>query len=193
MPARLPGGCAMSGSDVPVDQDARQAPRSAALFAAAERVMPGGVNSPVRAFRAVGGVPRFIERGTGPFVFDADGRRYVDFVLSWGALALGHAQPAIVDAIRQQAEEGSAFGGRTALETELAERVIAAVPSIEMIRFVRSGIEGVRSALRLAGAATMRARVVKFGGCYHGDADSLRVEAGSGVATLGLPDSPGVT
>jgi glutamate-1-semialdehyde 2,1-aminomutase len=183
----------MSGSDVPVDRDALQAPRSAALFAAAERVMPGGVNSPVRAFRAVGGVPRFIERGTGPFVFDADGRRYVDFVLSWGALALGHAHPAIVDAIRQQAEKGGAFGAPTALETALAERVIAAVPSIEMIRFVSSGTEAVMSALRLARAVTGRARIVKFAGCYHGHADSLLAQAGSGVATLGLPDSPGVT
>jgi glutamate-1-semialdehyde 2,1-aminomutase len=183
----------MSRSDVPVDQDAVHAPRSAALFAAAERVMPGGVNSPVRAFRGVGGVPRFIERGTGPFVFDADGRRYVDFVLSWGALALGHAHPAVVDAIRQQAEKGSAFGAPTALETALAERVIAAVPSIEMIRFVSSGTEAVMSALRLARAVTGRARIVKFAGCYHGHADSLLVQAGSGVATLGLPDSPGVT
>ena len=183
----------MSVSDVPVDQDALHAPRSAALFAAAERVMPGGVNSPVRAFRAVGGVPRFIERGTGPFVFDADGRRYVDFVLSWGALALGHAHPAIVDAIRQQAEKGASFGAPTTLETALAERVIAAVPSIEMIRFVSSGTEAVMSALRLARAVTGRARIVKFAGCYHGHADSLLVQAGSGVATLGLPDSPGVT
>ena len=183
----------MSGSDVLVDHDAMLAPCSAALFAAAERVMPGGVNSPVRAFRAVGGVPRFIERGTGPFVFDADGRRYVDFVLSWGALALGHAHPAVVDAIREQAEKGSAFGAPTALETALAERVIAAVHSIEMIRFVSSGTEAVMSALRLARAVTGRARIVKFDGCYHGHADPLLVQAGSGVATLGLPDSPGVT
>jgi glutamate-1-semialdehyde 2,1-aminomutase len=183
----------MRSSDVLVNHDELQAPRSAALFAAAERVMPGGVNSPVRAFRAVGGVPRFIERGAGPFVFDADGRRYVDFVLSWGALALGHAHPAVVDAIRQQAEKGSAFGAPTTLETALAERVIAAVPSIEMIRFVSSGTEAVMSALRLARAVTGRARIVKFAGCYHGHTDSLLVQAGSGVATLGLPDSPGVT
>lgn len=182
-----------SGTGMPGDRDALHAPCSAALFAAAERVMPGGVNSPVRAFRAVGGVPRFIERGTGPFVFDADGRRYVDFVLSWGALALGHAHPVIVDAIRGQAEKGSAFGAPTALETALAERVIAAVPSIEMIRFVSSGTEAVMSALRLARTVTGRARIVKFAGCYHGHADSLLVQAGSGVATLGLPDSPGVT
>jgi len=183
----------MNGSDGPLNDDALQAPRSAALFAAAGRVMPGGVNSPVRAFGAVGGVPRFIECGTGPFVVDADGRRYVDFVLSWGALALGHAHPAIVDAIRRQAEKGSAFGAPTALETALAERVIAAVPSIEMIRFVSSGTEAVMSALRLARAVTGRTRIVKFAGCYHGHADSLLVQAGSGVATLGLPDSPGVT
>ncbi|MGQ0645996.1 MAG: glutamate-1-semialdehyde 2,1-aminomutase [Gemmatimonadaceae bacterium] len=183
----------MSGSRVPADSDALHAPRSAALFAAAERVMPGGVNSPVRAFRAVGGVPRFIERGTGPFVVDADGRRYVDFVLSWGALALGHAHPATVGAIRRQAEKGSAFGAPSELETALAERVIAAVPSIEMMRFVSSGTEAVMSALRLARTVTGRAKVVKFAGCYHGHADSLLVQAGSGVATLGLPDSPGVT
>lgn len=183
----------MNGEGGADDGRAHEAPRSAALFAAAERVMPGGVNSPVRAFRAVGGTPRFIERGIGAHVVDADGRRYVDFVLSWGALALGHAHPVVVDAMRRQAEKGCSFGAPTALETTLAERVVAAVPSIEMLRFVSSGTEAVMSALRLARAVTGRARIVKFAGCYHGHADALLVQAGSGVATLGLPDSPGVT
>ena len=182
----------MSGSGAAPPDDTNS-PRSAALFAAAERVLPGGVNSPVRAFRAVGGLPRFIERGTGPHVIDADGRRYIDFVLSWGALALGHAHPAVVEAICRQAEKGSSFGAPTAVETALAERVIAAVPSIEMIRFVSSGTEAVMSALRLARAVTGRAKILKFAGCYHGHADALLVQAGSGVASLGLPDSPGVT
>jgi glutamate-1-semialdehyde 2,1-aminomutase len=183
----------MSGNGESEDGYPFDAPCSAVLFAASERVLPGGVNSPVRAFRAVGGTPRFIERGTGAYVIDADGRRYVDFVLSWGALALGHAHPTVLDAIHRQVEKGSSFGAPTALETALAERVVAAVPSIEMLRFVSSGTEAVMSALRLARTVTGRARIVKFAGCYHGHTDSLLVQAGSGVATLGLPDSPGVT
>jgi glutamate-1-semialdehyde 2,1-aminomutase len=169
------------------------APRSAALLDAARRVIPGGVNSPVRAFRAVGGTPRFIARGEGPYIIDADGKRYVDYVLSWGPLALGHAHPAVVAALRTQAERGTSFGAPTEAETELADLIIAAMPAVELVRFVSSGTEATMSALRLARAATGRPKIVKFAGCYHGHADPLLVQAGSGVATLGLPDSPGVT
>lgn len=167
--------------------------RSAELFAAARRVIPGGVNSPVRAFRAVGGTPRFIERGRGAYVVDVDGNEYVDYVLSWGALPLGHAHPAVVEAIATQAARGTSFGAPTELETELAELITRAMPAVEMVRFVSSGTEAVMSAVRLARAATGRSTVVKFDGCYHGHADAMLVSAGSGVATLGLPDSPGVT
>src|SRR6478672_10539305 len=167
--------------------------RSVALLDAARRVIPGGVNSPVRAFRAVGGTPRFIARGEGPYIVDVDGKRYVDYVLSWGPLALGHAHPAVVAALRTQAERGTSFGAPTEAETELAELIIAAMPSVELVRFVSSGTEATMSALRLARAATGRHKIVKFAGCYHGHADALLVQAGSGVATLALPDSPGVT
>ena len=167
--------------------------RSATLFDAASRVIPGGVNSPVRAFRSVGGTPRFIARAAGARVTDADGNEYIDYVLSWGALALGHAHPAVVDAIARQAALGTSFGAPTELETELAERIVRAVPSVEMVRFVSSGTEAVMSAVRLARAATGRRKIVKLAGCYHGHADSLLVQAGSGIATLSLPDSPGVT
>jgi glutamate-1-semialdehyde 2,1-aminomutase len=166
--------------------------RSEALFAAAQALIPGGVNSPVRAFRSVGGTPRFIERGQGAYVWDADGNRYIDYVLSWGPLALGHAHPAVVAALQEQAARGTSYGAPTALENELAQAVIDLVPSIEMIRFVNSGTEATMSALRLARACTGRPKIVKFSGCYHGHADMLLVQAGSGVATLGLPDSPGV-
>lgn len=167
--------------------------RSQALLEAARRVIPGGVNSPVRAFKGVGGTPRFIARGEGPYMFDADGNRYIDYVLSWGPLAIGHAHPAVVAALQQQATLGTSFGAPTEAETELAELIIAAIPTVELIRFVSSGTEATMSALRLARAATGRAKIIKFTGCYHGHADALLVQAGSGVATLGLPDSPGVT
>jgi glutamate-1-semialdehyde 2,1-aminomutase len=167
--------------------------RSAALFAAAQRVIPGGVNSPVRAFRSVGGTPRFLVRGAGACVTDADGNEYLDYVLSWGALALGHAHPAVVEAVTRQAASGTSFGAPTELETELAERITRAMPAVEMVRFVSSGTEAVMSALRLARAATGRRKFIKLAGCYHGHADALLVQAGSGVATLALPDSPGVT
>ena len=167
--------------------------RSAELFDAAQRVIPGGVNSPVRAFRSVGGTPRFIARGAGALVADADGNEYIDYVLSWGALALGHANPAVVDAVTRQASLGTSFGAPTEAETELAERIVRAMPAVEMVRFVSSGTEAVMSAVRLARAATGRRRIVKLAGCYHGHADALLVQAGSGVATLTLPDSPGVT
>lgn len=167
--------------------------RSTALFDRAKTLFPGGVNSPVRAFRSVGGTPRFITEGAGARIRDADGNSYIDFVLSWGALALGHAHPAVTEAIIKQARRGTSYGAPTELESELAELIIAAMPSIEMLRFVSSGTEAVMSAIRLARAATQRKKLIKFSGCYHGHADSLLVQAGSGVATLGLPDSPGVT
>jgi glutamate-1-semialdehyde 2,1-aminomutase len=155
--------------------------------------MPGGVNSPVRAFRAVGGSPRFIERGRGSRVWDADGREYIDYIGSWGPLLLGHAHPRVVDAVTRQAANGTAFGAPTALEVEMAETVVRFIPSIEMVRMVSSGTEATMAAVRLARGATGRPRVVKFEGCYHGHADGFLVKAGSGAATFGTPDSPGVT
>lgn len=166
--------------------------KSRKLLDAARRVIPGGVNSPVRAFRAVGGEPPFIARGQGPYLWDEDGNRYIDYVLSWGPLILGHAHPAVVDAVSNAARKGTSYGAPTALETELAELVVEMVPGIEMVRFVNSGTEATMSALRLARAYTERHKIVKFEGCYHGHGDMLLVQAGSGVATLGLPDSPGV-
>lgn len=169
-----------------------QTTRSEELFAAAKDLIPGGVNSPVRAFKSVGGTPRFIERGEGAYFWDADGNRYIDYVLSWGPLVLGHAHPEVVNALAEAAKRGTSYGAPTALETELAQLVVDTVPSIEMVRFVNSGTEACMSALRLARAHTGRDKIIKFSGCYHGHADMLLVQAGSGVATLGLPDSPGV-
>lgn len=166
--------------------------QSELLFQRAQQLIPGGVNSPVRAFRSVGGTPRFIERGQGAYFWDADGNRYIDYVLSWGPLILGHAPESVVQAITETAMHGTSYGAPTRLENELAELVIDTVPSVEMIRFVNSGTEACMSALRLARAYTGREKIVKFDGCYHGHADMLLVQAGSGVATLGLPDSPGV-
>jgi glutamate-1-semialdehyde 2,1-aminomutase len=166
--------------------------KSRALLAAAKKVIPGGVNSPVRAFRAVGGEPPFIARGQGAYLWDEDGNRYIDYVLSWGPLILGHAHPAVVEALVKATARGTSYGAPTALETQLAELVVEMVPSVEMVRFVNSGTEATMSALRLARAFTGRAKIVKFDGCYHGHGDMLLVQAGSGVATLGLPDSPGV-
>jgi glutamate-1-semialdehyde 2,1-aminomutase len=166
--------------------------RSKKLFAAAQKVIPGGVNSPVRAFRAVGGDPLFIDHAEGPYLWDADGNQYIDYVMSWGPLVLGHAHKAVVEAVREQAGRGMSYGAPTELETQLAELVIKLIPSIELIRFVNSGTEATMSALRLARAYTKRSKIVKFAGHYHGHADMLLVQAGSGVATLGLPDSPGV-
>ncbi|MBW3534505.1 MAG: glutamate-1-semialdehyde 2,1-aminomutase [Gemmatimonadetes bacterium] len=154
--------------------------------------MPGGVNSPVRSFRSVGGTPFFVERGEGPYLWDTDGNRYLDYVLSWGPLILGHAHPAVTEALARQLERGTSYGAPTAAEVELAERVARLMPSIEMLRLVSSGTEATMSALRLARAATGRDGLVKFTGCYHGHADPFLVAAGSGVATLGLPNSPGV-
>jgi glutamate-1-semialdehyde 2,1-aminomutase len=167
--------------------------RSEELFAEATRLMPGGVSSPVRAFRAVGGTPVFIDRGEGAYLVDVDGNRYVDYVLSWGPLILGHAHPRVVAAVQEAAGRGTSYGAPSPLEIELGELIRAALPSVELVRFVSSGTEATMSALRLARAFTGRSKIVKFAGCYHGHADLLLVQAGSGVATLGLPDSPGVT
>jgi glutamate-1-semialdehyde 2,1-aminomutase len=167
--------------------------RSAALFERARARIPGGVNSPVRAFGSVGGTPRFLARGSGPLVWDVDGNRYVDMVLSWGPLIAGHAHPSVVEAVAAAAARGTSFGAPTEAEVELAEEVARRVPLAEKLRMVSSGTEATMSAVRLARAATGRAKVVKFAGCYHGHADGLLASAGSGVATFGLPDSPGVT
>ena len=167
-------------------------PSSRALYERACRVIPGGVNSPVRAFRAVGGTPLFISRGSGQYLFDADGRRYLDFVGSWGPLILGHAHPAVVAAITEAVRDGSTFGAPCAAEVELAERITASYPGLEQVRFVSSGTEAVMSAIRVARAATGRNLIVKFAGCYHGHADHLLVAAGSGLATFGRPSSAGV-
>lgn len=167
--------------------------RSKALFAEAQAVIPGGVNSPVRAFRGVGGTPIFFAQGEGPRLLDVDGNTYLDYVLSWGPLLLGHAHPAVVATIAGQAARGTSFGAPTEQETELARLVIGLMPGLEQVRFVNSGTEATMSALRLARAFTGREKILKFTGCYHGHADMLLVQAGSGVATLGLPDSPGVT
>lgn len=166
--------------------------RSKALFAEAKNHIPGGVDSPVRAFRAVGGQPLFIAAGQGSHLIDADGNSYIDYVLSWGPLILGHAHPQVVAALKKALEQGTSYGAPTALETELAKLVKEALPSIELVRFVNSGTEATMSALRLARAFTGRDKIIKFEGCYHGHPDMLLVQAGSGVSTLGLPDSPGV-
>jgi glutamate-1-semialdehyde 2,1-aminomutase len=167
--------------------------RSEELFARARAVIPGGVDSPVRAFGAVGGTPPFIVRGEGAYVEDADGNRSLDYVQSWGALLFGHARPEIVAAGAAAAARGTSFGAPTEAEVLLAERIVAAVPSVEMVRLVSSGTEAAMTAVRLARGATGRAAVVKFEGCYHGHSDALLAAAGSGVATLGLPGSAGVT
>ncbi|HTZ43687.1 MAG TPA: glutamate-1-semialdehyde 2,1-aminomutase [Jatrophihabitans sp.] len=169
------------------------APISADLFARAQRVIPGGVNSPVRAFRAVGGTPRFMVSGHGPYLTDADGQTYVDLVASWGPMILGHAHPAVVEAVQRAAMAGLSFGTPTEGEIELAEEIIARVAPVEEVRLVNSGTEATMSAIRLARGATGRRKVVKFAGCYHGHVDALLASAGSGVVTFGLPDTPGVT
>jgi glutamate-1-semialdehyde 2,1-aminomutase len=168
------------------------APASQDLFDRARVVVPGGVNSPVRAFRAVGGTPRFMVRGEGPYLFDADGRRYLDLVCSWGPLILGHAHPAVVEAVTAAAALGTSFGTPTPGEVALAEAIVARTP-VEQVRLVNSGTEATMSAVRLARGFTGRAKMIKFSGCYHGHVDALLADAGSGVATLGLPSTPGVT
>jgi glutamate-1-semialdehyde 2,1-aminomutase len=166
--------------------------RSRELFAEAQELLPGGVNSPVRAFRGVGGEPVFIDHAEGPYLYDVDGNRYLDYIGSWGPMILGHAHPAVVEAVSQASRRGFSFGAPTAAESELARLVVESVPSIEMVRFVNSGTEATMSALRLARAFTGRQKIVKFSGCYHGHADMLLAQAGSGVATMGLPGSAGV-
>jgi glutamate-1-semialdehyde 2,1-aminomutase len=170
----------------------RSVERSASLYAEAKQLIPGGVNSPVRAFKSVESTPIYIERGSGSRVFDADGNEYIDYVCSWGPLILGHAHPAVVEAVRETAAKGTSFGAPTQLETQMARLVTERMPSVEVVRMVNSGTEATMSALRLARAFTKRNKIVKFEGCYHGHSDSLLIKAGSGVATLGLPDSPGV-
>jgi glutamate-1-semialdehyde 2,1-aminomutase len=169
-----------------------QQTKSDQLFATAQNLIPGGVNSPVRAFRGVGGTPRFIRSARGATITDVDGNTYIDYVGSWGPMILGHADEELVAAVQEVAAGGTSFGAPTELEVELAQEVVDAVPSIEMVRMVSSGTEATMSAIRLARGVTGRTKLVKFEGCYHGHADSLLVKAGSGVATLGLPDSPGV-
>jgi glutamate-1-semialdehyde 2,1-aminomutase len=166
--------------------------KSEQLFNRAQQVIPGGVNSPVRAFRAVGGKPLFIQRGNGSRVWDADGKEYIDYVGSWGPLIFGHRPPEVVQALREVLEIGTSFGAPTEAEVEIAELITKLVPSVEKVRLVNSGTEATLSSIRLARGFTGRDRIVKFDGCYHGHGDSLLVKAGSGVATLGLPDSPGV-
>jgi len=165
---------------------------NARLFARAQQVIPGGVNSPVRAFRAVGGTPRFITRAEGPYLFDAAGRRYIDYIGSWGPMILGHGHPAVLEAVQRAARDGLSFGAPTEREIELAEAIVAHLPSIEQVRLVSSGTEAAMSALRLARGVTGRTTIVKFEGCYHGHADALLVKAGSGLATFGHPTSAGV-
>ncbi len=168
------------------------ADRNALLFERAQRVIPGGVNSPVRAFRAVGGTPRFITRAQGPYFWDANGQRYIDYIGSWGPMILGHGHPAVLEAVQKAARDGLSFGAPTEREIELAEEVLAHLPSMEMLRLVSSGTEASMSALRLARGATGRSKIIKFEGCYHGHADALLVKAGSGLATFGNPTSAGV-
>lgn len=166
--------------------------RSDDLFQQAQRYIPGGVNSPVRAFKAVGGTPVFIESAKGAYIYDADGRQYIDYVLSWGPMLLGHAHPEVLDAVREKLAKGLSFGAPTAIETQLAQKLCELYPSIDLVRFVSSGTEATMSAIRLARGFTGRDKIIKFEGCYHGHSDSLLVKAGSGALTLGVPSSPGV-
>jgi glutamate-1-semialdehyde 2,1-aminomutase len=166
--------------------------KSSQLFKIASQLIPGGVNSPVRAFRAVGGKPLFIERARGSKIFDVDGNVFIDYVLSWGPLILGHAHPKVVNALKNAIEKGTSYGAPTPLEIELAQIVLKAYPSMEKIRMVNSGTEATMSAIRVARGFTKRDKIIKFEGCYHGHADGLLVKAGSGAATFGVPDSPGV-
>lgn len=178
----MKGGIKVSFSDA----------KSRAAFIQAQNVIPGGVNSPVRAFKSVGRDPVYIERGEGPYLWDIDGNKYIDYVGSWGPLILGHAHPEVVSAIKRAAEKGTSYGAPTEIETQLAEEIIKAYPSMDMVRMVNSGTEATMSALRLARGVTGRSKIVKFEGCYHGHADQLLIKAGSGALTLGVPTSPGV-
>ncbi len=168
------------------------ASRNAALFERAKKLIPGGVNSPVRAFKAVGGTPRFVQRAKGAYFWDADGQRYIDYIGSWGPMILGHGHPAVLEAVQKAMLDGFSFGAPTEREVEMAEEIIKLVPSIQMLRLVSSGTEAAMSALRLARGATGRSKIIKFEGCYHGHSDALLVKAGSGLATFGSPTSAGV-
>ena len=167
--------------------------RSSALFAAAEKVIPGGVNSPVRAFKGVGGTPIFVKSAKGAYLYDEDGHRLIDYINSWGPMILGHAYEPVITAIKERAEKGTSFGMPTELETQIASLAIAMVPNIDKIRFVNSGTEACMSAIRLARGYTKRDKIIKFAGCYHGHSDSFLIQAGSGASTFGTPNSPGVT
>ena len=167
--------------------------RSSALFAQANEVIPGGVNSPVRAFKSVGGTPIFIEHAKGPYLIDEDGNKFIDYINSWGPMILGHAYPPVVEAIIDKTKKGTSFGTPTEIETQIAELAISMVPNIDMIRFVNSGTEACMSAVRLARGYTGKDKIIKFAGCYHGHSDSFLIQAGSGAMTFGSPDSPGVT
>ena len=167
--------------------------RSSALFAQAKKVIPGGVNSPVRAFKAVGGTPIFIKEAKGAYLFDEDGHRYIDFISSWGPLILGHGYKPVVEAVQKQADKGTSYGIPTALETKIAELATSMAPNIDKIRFVNSGTEACMSAVRLARGYTSREKIIKFSGCYHGHSDAFLIQAGSGAVTFGSPNSPGVT
>jgi glutamate-1-semialdehyde 2,1-aminomutase len=166
--------------------------RSEELFLQAQKTIPGGVNSPVRAFKAVGGTPVFFERALGAYVWDADGKQYIDYVQSWGPMVLGHAHPDVINTVIETAKFGLSFGAPTERETTLAEKLCSLIPNMEMVRFVSSGTEATMSAIRLARAFTKRDKIIKFEGCYHGHSDSLLIKAGSGALTLGVPSSPGV-
>ncbi len=166
--------------------------RSEVLFSQAKQYIPGGVNSPVRAFKAVGGTPIFFKRAEGAYLYDEDDQRYIDYVLSWGPMILGHAYPPVIEAVREKALHGLSFGAPTGLETELADKICAIIPNMDRVRFVNSGTEATMSAIRLARGVTGRDKIIKFEGCYHGHSDSLLVKAGSGALTLGVPSSPGV-
>ena len=167
--------------------------RSSALFAQAKQVIPGGVNSPVRAFKAVGGTPIFIKEAKGSYLFDEDGNQYIDFISSWGPLILGHGYKPVVQAVQDQAEKGTSYGIPTELETKIAELALSMAPNIDKIRFVNSGTEACMSAIRLARGFTGREKIIKFSGCYHGHSDAFLIQAGSGAVTFGSPNSPGVT
>ncbi len=187
MPSRLPFGYQLV-KDMPINEPKN----SRGLFHEAQRYLPGGVNSPVRAFKAVGGTPHFMVKGQGSKIYDVDSNEFIDYVCSWGPLILGHSHPQVVKALKRATERGTSFGAPTELETTLAKMICAAMPSIEMLRFVNSGTEATMTALRLARAFTSRDKIVKFAGGYHGHADGLLVKGGSGLATLSLPNSPGV-
>ena len=167
--------------------------RSKKLFEEAKKVIPGGVNSPVRAFKSVGGSPIFIKEAKGAYLYDEDGNKYIDYISSWGPMIIGHAHPEIINAVENQSRKGTSYGIPTELETKMAELVVSLAPNVDKIRFVNSGTEACMSAIRLARGYTKRDKIIKFSGCYHGHSDSFLIQAGSGASTFGVPNSPGVT